>query len=140
MTDTPSRRDHLRDMLHARRREMQDHVRARIRDGRTARPAPGGDDLDHSDAASQGDLELTLLQMRGETLVRIDAALRRLDVGQYGFCAECAKEIAERRLRALPFAVRCQGCEAKHEEAHARSQQLAQRRGSASLFSDVVSS
>ena len=53
----------------------------------------------------------TLLQMSAETLARIDAALRRLDVGQYGFCAECAKEIAERRLRALPFAVRCQACE-----------------------------
>jgi RNA polymerase-binding transcription factor DksA len=49
--------------------------------------------------------------MRAETLVRIDAAHRRLDVGQYGFCAEFAKAIAERRLRALPFVVRCQACE-----------------------------
>jgi hypothetical protein len=43
-------------------------------------------------------------------------------------------------LRALPFAVRCQACEAKHEEGHTRAQQLAQRRGGASLFSEVVSS
>jgi DnaK suppressor protein len=140
MTDTVSRRDHLRDMLHARRRETQDHVRARIRDGRTARPAPGGDDLDHSGAASQGDLELTLLQMRAETLVRIDAAHRRLDVGQYGFCAECAKAIAERRLRALPFAVRCQACEERREEKHGQARRAAQQRGSPSLFSDVVGS
>ena len=140
MTDTVSRRDHLRDMLHARRGEMQDHVRARIRDGRTARQTPGGDDLDHSDAASQGDLELTLLQMRAETLVRIDAALRRLDVGQYGFCAECGKEIAERRLRALPFAVRCQACEERREEEQGQARRVARQRGTPSLFSDVVSS
>jgi DnaK suppressor protein len=72
--------------------------------------------------------------------VRIDAAHRRLDVGQYGFCAECAKAIAERRLRALPFAVRCQACEERREEKHGQARRAAQQRGSPSLFSDVVGS
>lgn len=140
MKNTAIRRDNLRGMLHERRREMQDHVRARIRDRRAARPTPGGDDLDHADAASQGDLDLTLLQMRADTLVRIDLALRRLDAGRYGFCAECAKEIAERRLRALPFAVRCQACEERREGEHLQARRVAQQRGSPSLFSDLVSS
>jgi RNA polymerase-binding transcription factor DksA len=43
--------------------------------------------------------------MRAETVRRIDAALGQLEAGS---CVECAKEIAERRLRALPFAVRYQ--------------------------------
>ena len=140
MTNTARRRAHLEQMLRDRRRELQGEVRHGIRDGRTDRLKQGGDDIERSDAHRQGDIELALLQMRAETVRRIDAALVRLEAGRYGSCVECAKEIAERRLRALPFAVRCQACEAKHEEGYARAQQLAQRRGSASLFSDVVSS
>jgi DnaK suppressor protein len=140
MTNTARRRAHLERVLRDRRRGIQGEVRLGIRDGRTDRLKQGGDDIERSDAHSQGDIELALLQMRAETVRRIDAALGRLEAGTYGSCVECAKEIAERRLRALPFAVRCQACEAKHEEGHARAQQLAQRRGSASLFSDVVSS
>jgi DnaK suppressor protein len=140
MTTTARRRAHLERMLRDRRREMQGEVRRGIRGGRGDRAKQGGDDIDRSDAHSQGDIDLALLQMRAETLVRIDVALRRLDAGQYGSCAECAKEIAERRLRALPFAVRCKSCEERREEEHGHARQVAQRRGIPSLFSDVVSS
>jgi len=118
---------------------MQDEIQSRIRDGRIAGPKEVRDDLEHSDADIQGDLELALLQMRTETLARIDEALVRLDAGKYGSCFECAGEIAERRLRALPFAVRCQACEERREkEGNAR--QAAQRRAGASLFPEAVSS
>jgi len=65
---------------------------------------------DADDDGRQG-LDLTLLEMRSSTLTAIDEALRRLDAGRYGFCHECDRPIAERRLRALPFAVRCRECE-----------------------------
>ena len=139
MANTARRRAHLERVLRDRRREMQGEIRLGIRHGRTDGLKQGGDDIERSDAHSQGDIDLALLQIRAETLRRIDAALGRLEAGTYGCCVECAKEIAERRLRALPFAVRCQACEAKHEEGHARAHQLT-RRGSGSLFSDVVSS
>ena len=139
MTNTANRNADLKHMLTERRREMQDEVQRRIRNGRTDRPKEVRDDLEHSDADIQGDIELALLQLRAETLTRIDEALVRLDAGKYGSCFECAGEISERRLRALPFAVRCQACEERREqEGHAR--QVAQRRGGVSLFPDVVSS
>ena len=140
MTDTAIRNADLRRMLSERRREVQDEVQSRIRDGRTGRPQEVRDDLEHSDADLQGDIELALLQMRAETLIRIDEALVRLDAGEYGSCFQCGREISERRLRALPFAVRCQACEERREQQHGHVQQLAQRRGGVSLFSDVVSS
>jgi DnaK suppressor protein len=138
MTDTARRIAGLRQMLIERRREMQDDVQHRIRHGLTDRPNDVRDVLEVSDAGIQGEIEFALLQMRAETLTRIDEALVRLGAGEYGSCVECDGEIAERRLRALPFAVRCQACEERREEAQEQAQHLAQRR-SLSLFPDIVS-
>ena len=139
MTITANRKADLKHMLTERRREMQDEVQRRIRDGRSDRTKEVRDDLEHSDADIQGDIELSLLQMRAETVTRIDEALIRLDAGKYGSCFECTKEISEKRLRALPFAVRCQACEERREK-EGQARQTAQRRSGASLFPDVVSS
>ena len=140
MTHTTKRNAGLRQMLSERRSEMQNQVQSRIRDGRADRPNDVRDDLEVSDDDIQGDLEFALLQMRGENLSRIDQALVRVDAGKYGSCFECEGEISERRLRALPFAVRCQACEEKQENEQGRARRLAQRRGNLSLFSEVVSS
>jgi DnaK suppressor protein len=138
MTDTTSRHAGLRQMLMERRRQMQDDIQSRIRHGRTDRPNEVRDDLEVSDADIQGDIEFALLQVRAETLTRIDEALVRLDAGKYGSCFECEGEISERRLRALPFAVRCQACEERREEEQGHGRHLAQRRGGFSLFSDMI--
>jgi DnaK suppressor protein len=140
MTDTSVRNAGLRQMLSERRRRAQDDVQSRIRHGRTDRPIDVRDDGELSDAELQGDIELALLQMRAETLKRIDEALARLDAGKYGSCYECDSEIPERRLRALPFAVRCQKCEERREQAQGRARQLAQRRDIVALLPDVLSS
>lgn len=130
----------LRRMLTTRRRELRREVQNRIREGRADRPHDARDDVDLSDADVQGDIELALIQMRAETLSRIDAALVRLDAGAYGSCADCKHEIAQPRLRALPFAVRCQPCEERRERAQGRVRQLAQQRGSFTLFPEVAGS
>jgi DnaK suppressor protein len=119
------------------RRQMQRDAQNRIRDARTDRPDEVGDDVECSDADIQDDIEFAMLQMRTETLARIDAALVRLDAGQYGTCFECAAAISKRRLRALPFAVRCQACEERREQRQGHARQLASRRGAFSLFPHI---
>lgn len=37
-------------------------------------------------------------------------ALKRLDDGTYGICTECGKEIAEKRLEAIPYTPVCILC------------------------------
>ena len=69
------------------------------------------DEGESSEVDIQEDIEFALIQMKAETLNKIDAALRRLNEDTYGVCFECGAEIAEQRLRALPFAVRCKDCE-----------------------------
>jgi DnaK suppressor protein len=137
---TNSRERDLRQLLHDRRREMQGDVRTRIRDARTDRASDVFDELDHSDAAMQEEMDFALIQMKAETLARVDEALARLDAGQYGRCFECGGEIAEKRLRALPFAGRCTVCEEKKEQVQGRARQNTQRRAHLSLFSDVAGS
>lgn len=137
MTDAPGRHVALRQMLTDRRRELQDEVQRRMRDGRTDHPTEVRDHLEHSDADIQEDIELALLQLRAETLMWFDEALVRLDRGRYGCCAQCNGEIAERRLQALPFAVRCQGCEETREQ-DGHTVRGAQRRRSVSLFPDAT--
>ena len=140
MNETTTRHTELRDMLSERRRAIQDEVQSRIRDGRTDRTNEVRDDLEVSDADIQGDIEFAVLQMRAETLARIDEALVRLDAGKYGSCFECEGEISERRLRALPFAVRCQACEERREQEQGSARRGSQQRSGFSLFSDALSS
>jgi DnaK suppressor protein len=115
-------------MLLMRRHELQSDVRDRIRDGRTDRTGGRGDALDDSEGHSQEDIELAMLQMRTETIVRIDGALGRLGTGEYGACCDCSGEIPESRLRALPFAARCRACQETREESQRQARRSGQRR------------
>jgi RNA polymerase-binding protein DksA len=45
-----------------------------------------------------------------EELREIDRALERIGQGRYGLCDECGQPIAERRLRAVPYAATCIEC------------------------------
>jgi DnaK suppressor protein len=105
----------LRNILLERRHALQVDVSDRVRTSREAKEREVGDMLDTSDADIQSGMDFTLLQMKTELLAKIEHALRRLDAGTYGVCAECDRDISEKRLRAIPFAVRCQSCEGRHE-------------------------
>ena len=137
---TDSRERDLRRILHDRQREIEGDVRTRIRDARTDRASEVFDEVDHSDAAMQEEMDFALIQMKAETLARVDEALARLEAGSYGRCFECGGEISEKRLRALPFAGRCTVCEEKNEQVRGRARQNGQGRAHLSLFSDVAGS
>ena len=135
---SPKRRaNDLRRMLEARRRDLAQDVQGRIRGARAdnSNQRQAVDQGDVSELDTQDEIEFALLQMKADTLNRIDAALRRLDEGAYGNCFECGSEIAEGRLRALPFAVRCKDCEEALETAEEHERQVAQR-GASALFLD----
>ena len=134
-----SRYKELKKMLEDRRRQLMSDVQGRIRDvrgeGTTDREVI--DQGESSEVDIQDDIEFALIQMKSETLNKVNEALRRLDEGTYGNCFECGDEVAEARLRALPFAVRCKDCEEARETAEQRERMLAQRRGSSTLFFDM---
>ncbi len=132
-TTTPdlSRQDELRQLLQDRRREIVAALHDRIKGVRaehsTLLTAGGLDEEEASEADVQGDIELALIEMKAETLSRVDEALVRLDEGLYGRCDSCGEDIAPARLRALPFAVRCRDCEEEAEAERVRSRTVEER-------------
>lgn len=47
---------------------------------------------------------------RAVEIQRIDAALKRLDEGEYGYCTACGEEISVKRLASDPAAPLCIAC------------------------------
>jgi DnaK suppressor protein len=137
---TVARYEELKRMLIERQREIMNEVQGKIRDVRAEGSEKDHEVLDPGETSEvdiQEDIEFALIQMKSETLNKINEALRRLDENTYGNCFECGDEIAEARLRALPFAVRCKDCEEAREVKMQRDRLMAQRRGAASLFIDM---
>ena len=137
-----SRYAELKQMLDTRRRELQAEVQGKMRDVREEGTWGGKlnevlDAVESSEADIQEEIEFALIQMKSETLNKMNDAVARLEQGDYGNCFDCGEEIAEKRLRALPFAVRCKDCEEARENAEQRQRQLTARRGASSLFLDM---
>jgi len=56
-----------------------------------------------------------LSETQRQEVRQIDAALARLEAGEYGICRDCEQEIDPRRLDALPYALFCTECAARRE-------------------------
>jgi RNA polymerase-binding protein DksA len=65
------------------------------------------------------DMIISILQNSDAELCDIDAALAKIDEGDYGTCEACEESISRDRLQALPFARLCIDCK-RAEEANSR--------------------
>lgn len=113
---TPLKLSEAKDELLRRRRAiaLATHRAGAVHDA--LRDAERGHELEEEAQAEQGLLDLELLGEAERLEVRrIDAALERLEQGGYGTCATCGTAIEPRRLEALPWALRCTGCEEVRE-------------------------
>lgn len=78
--------------------------------------------LQDGDDATQRDADREVDLARTDHLVRemsaVDAALERLERGEFGRCSDCDVAIPFERLRANPSALRCVVCEGLFEKRH----------------------
>src|ERR1051326_5190797 len=84
-----SRYNELKRMLEDRRREIQAEVQGKMRDVRSegtwgSKQNEVFDAVESSEADIQDDIEFALIQMKSETLNKINDALVRLEQGDYG--------------------------------------------------------
>ena len=76
---------------------------------------------DHVDAgtAEGGAIPLdSLNESERGRIEEIEAALHRIDRGEYAICTSCSESIEPRRLEAIPWAERCFPCETEFEKEH----------------------
>ncbi len=114
------KQESLKKMLMEKKREIWNDVKDKLfqqlgKDYRSEMDTV----LDEGDKALSDLAEetgLTLVDLRRDTLEKIDHALKKLEEGTYGICEDCGSEISEQRLKALPFAVHCVECKQRREE------------------------
>ncbi|WP_254639592.1 TraR/DksA C4-type zinc finger protein [Cohnella sp. GbtcB17] len=62
--------------------------------------------------------DIALLEREALTLEKVEAAIRRMETGEYGICEACGKFIPAERLLAMPTAVYC----VEHEPVQAEKE------------------
>ena len=73
------------------------------------------DIVDRASAESDKALELRTRDRQRKLISKIDAALRRIQEGEYGYCEHTGEPIGVRRLEARPTATLCLEAQEKHE-------------------------
>lgn len=69
------------------------------------------------DAIQQQQMAQATERRRQIQIQRINAALRRVEEDEYGYCVECGDEILEKRLDTDPAIPTCTKCATAHERS-----------------------
>ena len=72
-----------------------------------------GDFVDQASDDNEVHVNLRLLQIDAKLLRAIEAAIERIDNGNYGTCTICDEEISIARLNAVPWTSVCIACKEK---------------------------
>ncbi|MCX6962183.1 MAG: TraR/DksA C4-type zinc finger protein, partial [Verrucomicrobia bacterium] len=94
----------------------RDSLRNRAEGGEAS--AFGMHTADAGSDAYDRDFALSLLSQERDSLFEIDAALKKINDGNYGFCEISGKPIPHNRLEALPFARYTVECQAELEKTN----------------------
>ncbi|MEZ5894454.1 MAG: RNA polymerase-binding protein DksA [Parvularculaceae bacterium] len=73
------------------------------------------DIADRASSETEKALELRTRDRQRKLISKIDAALRRIDTGEYGYCEETGEPIGVRRLDARPIATLSLEAQERHE-------------------------
>jgi DnaK suppressor protein len=103
--------DEARKLLMARRAELmcEDAMNADSRDTVELQQDSVGR-LSRMDAMQQQAMAQAAERRRAAERVRVEAALQRIEEGEWGYCLSCGDEIAEKRLAHDPSVSSCIKC------------------------------
>ena len=73
------------------------------------------DDIDRASMETDKALDLRTKDRARKLIAKIDAALKRIEDGEYGYCEETGEPIGVERLEARPVATLCLEAQERHE-------------------------
>lgn len=114
------KKDELRNMLHEKKRVIWSEVKEKLFEqlGREYKKEvdTSFDEGDRALTDLAEETGLALIDLRRDTLEKIELALQKLEEDTYGICEDCNNEISAQRLKALPFAIYCIECKQRIED------------------------
>ncbi len=114
--------------LQRRRREILEASRRAVTAIDQLRRAERDPEAAEASQSEQLQYDLSRLgEVEQREIAQIDAAIARLDAGEYGTCRDCREEIDPDRLAALPFVLECADCAIRREEAEAIDREAKKR-------------
>jgi DnaK suppressor protein len=105
-----------RDRLLERREGLVGQVQAAEAYSRERDAEATQDPADMAANAYTKELLMSMSTNDRQLLDSIDAALRRIEEGEYGKCDNCGEPIQEKRLEAVPWAQHCVTCQELNEK------------------------
>jgi RNA polymerase-binding transcription factor len=121
------------NIMEHRLEAKRDELRASIAGLTEANPTPT-DPIEAGEGPNDfEDIAVDFLEIQQEQSIRVNEqalltevllALKRIDDGTYGICANCRKPIPEKRLEAIPWAARDIKCEEELEQRNLSREEL----------------
>jgi DnaK suppressor protein len=106
----------LTELLHLRRRAITESSREAQRELMALKEQERDPEYEENAQSELADYTLSrIIENARRELGQIDAALTRMDEGEFGVRIDCGMEIPRDRLEALPYAVRCEEDASRHE-------------------------
>lgn len=113
-------RNRLKTELQRRRRVILETARRAQAELEALRGAERDPEFEEGAQAEHEEYTLTRVsEVQRREVLQIDAALGRIDSGEYGVCLDCEVDIDPKRLAALPFALLCTECATRRERGFA---------------------
>lgn len=104
----------IKHNLQERKRELEEKLsrlaREKVSDDQVQDPG------DQALSSTMEALKLSFQDSEVDEYNRIVQALKKIDEGTYGICADCGGPISEKRLKSYPNAGRCLICQEAFEE------------------------
>jgi len=125
MPMAPEKLEAYKEVLLDKRRQVQGQVASLVKDLAESTEATENSKAPQSPAENaadtyEQDFAFISMESEDELLRKIEGALRRIEEGTYGTCADCEKDIKVERLEALPFTDQCIECASTSERTGKR--------------------
>jgi len=106
----------LRERLLQQRQEILDMYKQDLRAGQESADDGTEDIVDRANNSYNRELMFSLSDSERQMLFQVEDALRRMEQGVYGRCANCGRPISMQRLEAVPWARYCIDCQELSEK------------------------